>query len=1281
MSDHPTQDPGETSNSSRGAGPTFTGFTEIAGLTPADPDRDPLLGNEIGGVTIIRLIAEGGMGRVYEGKQEKPGRTVAVKVMRPGLTSPSLLKRFEYEAEVLARLQHPGIAHIYSVGVYRLGSTTAPYFVMEYIANARTLTKYADELKLPIRQRLDLFRSVCEAVAHGHQRGVIHRDLKPSNILVDATGQPKVIDFGVARATDSDMALTTMQTDVGQLIGTLEYMSPEQFDGDPNVIDVRSDVYALGVVLYELLTGRPPYDVKKKAIYEVMQIVKEENPTPLSAFNRALRGDVAVIAGKCLEKDRGRRYPSAAELGADVGRHLSGDPITASPPGFFDGLLRLARRHKGASVAIAGVFVSLVVGVVGIAFFAKSADHARKIAETALSTAQDAKVTADDRQRQAEAAEASAKQEREIAAQRLYEANLLRVKQSISDRNYAFAKALFVEMTAGRDRDVLPIELACIGVELEQSFAICDGHQGPVEGVVFSPDGTRLVTWSGDGTARLWEASLGKNVATFECQDEYVTAGVFSPDGSVLATGGFLGSVRLWDVTNGKQLAKIKGPAGEVCSLAYNQNDEALRVATCISRGIVGGGGGNGPVGSAEERDETEIQVWEAYGRKEPVSLKGLGRWVYSLAFSPDGEKIATRGQDNNIRLWDAETGAHSATLEGHSGFISGLAFSPDSITLATGAADQTARLWDVHTGKQLAVLEAGGRGPTQVALSHDGKKLAAGGDAGPVQLWDVASREKLAELKGDVGCNLVAFSPDNSTLAATYSDGTLRLWSVADGKQQAVLRGHTGKINSLAFSPKGARLATGGQDATARLWSAANGAQEALLHVRGGVFRQALVFSPDGTKLATGPADKAVLLWDVATCKLLAAFDSGSLELESLAFSPDSRRLVARGLDTTLQSWDISTGKSIGKLSAALGEKRVLSTRFLKSSFSADYKTAAAIGLDNTARLFDISTGKQLALFEGRRWALENLVLSPDGSKLATRDSDATVRLRDLASGKELFLLEPQSPSSHLLGFSPDCTKLATVGKNGSVQLWDASSGQRLAELPGSVFKENLFAFSSDGSKLATGGPDATAQLWDVVTGQLLAAVEAFEGFPVGTDFKKFLMAFSPNGTLLVTRSADNTLRLWDASSGNARSVLRGHSREITEFTFNPDGTRLATTSSDNTVRIWDPQSGKQLLQLTCPEGGLTQLTFSPDGTTLATRCGDSCIRLWGISNAQIYQARLDTSAIERRLEERVSTWLRGGRDAAAERLREARAVMTSDEYRVACNMILSRAAGLSED
>jgi serine/threonine-protein kinase RIO1 len=369
----------------------LSGEIRDRGIVGAEPDasrpavtprQDSLVGSRIGGVSIVRVIAEGGMGRVYEGRQDKPRRPVAVKIIKPGLVSPSLLKRFDYEAQVLGRLRHPGVAQIYTVGTHDVGGQPVPYFVMEYVPNAKTLTQYANDNRLSTHDRLELFRRVCEAVAHGHQKGVIHRDLKPGNILVDASGQPKVIDFGVARSTDSDMALTTMQTDIGALVGTLQYMSPEQFDADPSDLDVRLDVYALGVVLYELLTGKPPYDVRQRAIHEIARVVRERDPTPLSTLDKTLRRDVAIIAGKCLQKDRNRRYSSATELAGDVGRYLAGEPITAAPPGFFDAVTRVARRHKAAAAAVAGIALSLVAAVVGISAFAIRAERARDDAST-----------------------------------------------------------------------------------------------------------------------------------------------------------------------------------------------------------------------------------------------------------------------------------------------------------------------------------------------------------------------------------------------------------------------------------------------------------------------------------------------------------------------------------------------------------------------------------------------------------------------------------------------------------------------------------------------------------------------------------------------------------------------------------------------------------------------------------------------------------------------------------------------------------------------------------
>ncbi|MCH2135753.1 MAG: tetratricopeptide repeat protein [Phycisphaerales bacterium] len=346
--------------------------------TPSSPKTRT--GQKIGPCTLRRLIGSGGMGTVYEAVQESPRRTVAIKLMRTGLVTPTALRRFEFESQILARLRHPGIAQVYEAGTHHDPDGETPWFIMEYIPGAVPITDYASRNELSIRDRMKLFLQVCQAVQHGHLKGIVHRDLKPGNILIASNGKPKIIDFGVARSTDSDMALTTLQTDIGQILGTLQYMSPEQCAADPNDIDTRSDVYALGVVLHELLAGQVPYDVGAAAIHEAVRIIQEEAPTRLSSINRQLKGDLEVITGKALEKERDRRYQSAAALGADIGHWLDDEPINARPPSALDHLLRFARRHTAAAVAICVIVITLVVAITLTTLSATEAMRQRTIA-------------------------------------------------------------------------------------------------------------------------------------------------------------------------------------------------------------------------------------------------------------------------------------------------------------------------------------------------------------------------------------------------------------------------------------------------------------------------------------------------------------------------------------------------------------------------------------------------------------------------------------------------------------------------------------------------------------------------------------------------------------------------------------------------------------------------------------------------------------------------------------------------------------------------------------
>jgi len=347
-----------------------------------EPSKIPAMGmpSEIGRYKILGIIGSGGMGHVYEAMQEAPRRRVALKVIRAGSASEMALRRFKFETQILAKLHHPNIAQIYEAGTWKSPEGEVPFFAMEYIPGRMGLIEYAKKRDLPMRDRLELFTKVCNAVHHGHQKGVIHRDLKPDNILVDSSGEPKIIDFGVARATDADLAVTTMQTTMGQLIGTLQYMSPEQCDADPDRIDTRSDVYALGVLLFQLLSGKLPYDLRRQAIHEAVRVIKEQRPDSMATISGTLKGDVDTIALKALEKDRERRYQSAAELANDIAHFLNSEPIEARPLSISYQLQLFTKKYKRTCAAVVALIITIILGIMGTTWGMIEANRQRAIA-------------------------------------------------------------------------------------------------------------------------------------------------------------------------------------------------------------------------------------------------------------------------------------------------------------------------------------------------------------------------------------------------------------------------------------------------------------------------------------------------------------------------------------------------------------------------------------------------------------------------------------------------------------------------------------------------------------------------------------------------------------------------------------------------------------------------------------------------------------------------------------------------------------------------------------
>jgi len=386
--------------------PTFAAETVTRATGSSDPEPRPRLPERIGPFRILGLLGEGGMGRVYEAEQDQPRRVVALKVIKPGVATVQGIHRFERESQVLGRLQHPGIAAICQAGTADTGDGTQPWFAMELV-RGRTLLEYAEEKDLSSRTRAELVARVCDAVEHAHQKGVIHRDLKPGNILVDEAGQPRVLDFGVARVVDADLQ-ATLRTDVGQLVGTLPYMSPEQVASDPGEIDARSDVYALGVVLYQLLTGRLPHEIHRGSIPQGVRAIVEDDPTPMSSIDRSLRGDLETIVGRALEKERDRRYVSAAELAADLRRYLAHEPILAHAPSTLYQLAKFTRRNRVLVGGVAAVILVLAAGLVASLTQAWRATQAERLAGARL-------VLAEQRQKEAEAARGAEAAQRQRA--------------------------------------------------------------------------------------------------------------------------------------------------------------------------------------------------------------------------------------------------------------------------------------------------------------------------------------------------------------------------------------------------------------------------------------------------------------------------------------------------------------------------------------------------------------------------------------------------------------------------------------------------------------------------------------------------------------------------------------------------------------------------------------------------------------------------------------------------------------------------------------------------
>jgi WD40 repeat protein/serine/threonine protein kinase len=992
-----------------------------------------LVGRLFGPYRVLSLLGHGGMGSVWLAERVDGlfSRQVALKLVHPALMGRAISERFTREREILASLNHPNIARLFDAGFSDDGQ---PYLALEYIPG-KPITQYCDDHALSVRERLQIFRQVLSAVQYAHAHLVIHRDLKPSNILVTEEGHAQLLDFGIAKLMTEGEAKETELTRLGGRALTPDYAAPEQILGAP--ITISADIYSLGVMLFELLTGERPYRLKRDSRGALEEAIVQADPglpsrtgimEPVAAarsstakkLTRALQGDLDTIALKSLKKLPGERYATAYAFSEDIDRYLNGDVVLAQKDSLAYRVRKFTRRYRVAIAAGSILILTLAGGLAATTYEARVASEQR---DQAL----------------------------ESDSRLLTQAAAASVKDGDAPRGMGII--LEVLPHRGANRPYTPESLSAFqeARASDSQLMAITGHSARVRSIQFSPDGTRLITAAFDKTARVWDAETGQQLMLIEGHQGSVMSAYYSPDGRRILTASSDKTARVWDAASGRLLLTLEHP-DRVRSAMFSA--DGTRIVTASYDNVA--------------------RIWDAASGSEISKIVGHSELVTFASFSPDGNRVVTSSNDKTARVWEAATGRAIMELRGHTDRVITAYYSPDGTRILTGSGDKTARIWDAASGRPLQVI----RGNTQLiacaAFSPDGRRVVTADYDNSTRLFDVATGQQISLLSGHTAAvEWAAFSPDGRRIATASLDKTVRVWDAGTAGELQQFVGHTDSVPYAAFSPDGRRVVTASFDQTARVWDVASGRQLLLLPHHDRVTK--VTFSPDGTRIASSSIDHLGYLWDAATGRELLQLSGHADGLFWIAFSPDGRRIATTSMDKSIRIWDAATGREQMKLLGHGGPVGAV-------AFSPDGHRIVTTSEDKTARVWDLAVGKEILLLSAHTDAVEDATFSPDGRRLATASDDGTARIWDAESGREIMLLRGHKDQVTAIRFSPDQSRYVTASDDRTVRIWDAATGQELLVLKHPNFVESA-TFSSDGRRVLTAGDDGIARIWDAST------------------------------------------------------------------------------------------------------------------------------------------------------------------------------------------------------